>query len=187
MKNKKYQDTIDFIKRSEYVERDEFQKLIKKAEFKLNKRLERKILARLQKLSPEHIEANMVEYKRLVQLFPKNRRYKKKIIYYEKRLYDIRRQPPLLITQRQYGEKWPFLVAKGKLECIPPGIIIFKANNKKYAINGLASSRGYKDLNEIWKDAPSNQENSTNRINKMDLGVIISKGLELCTPLPQNK
>jgi hypothetical protein len=72
---------------------------------------------------------------------------------------------------------------------MPPGIITFKTRNKTYAINGLASSRGYKDIDEIWKDDPRKQgmEHSGNLITKVDLGAIISKGLELCTPLPRNK
>jgi hypothetical protein len=189
MNNQKYQEAIDLIKRSEYAERYEFQKMIQKAEFEIKKIQERKILARLKKLPPENIEANILEYKGLLQLFPQSRKYQKKLKYYEKRLDEVRRQPPILITQEQYGDEWPFLVAKGVLECMPPGIITFKAHNKTYAVNGLANSRGYKDIDEIWKDDPKQlgMEDSTNIINKVDLGAIISKGLELCTPLPQNK
>jgi len=187
MTDKKYQEAIDLIKQSEYVERYEFQKLIQKAELEIKKIQERKILARLKKLPAKNIEANILEYKDLVKLFPQKRRYQKKLKYYEKQLDKLRRQPPILITEEKYGEEWPFLVAEGVLECMPPGIITFKANNKTYAINDLATSRGYKDLDEIWKDAPRKpgMENSANFINKVDLGAIISKGIELCTPLPQ--
>ncbi len=189
MKAKKYQEAIDLIKRSEYAERYEFQKLIQKAEFQIKKMEEQKILARLRRLPPDNIEANIIEYKGLLQLFPQNRKYQKKLKYYKKRLDEVRRQPPILITEEQYGEEWPFIVSKGVLECMPPGIITFKARNQTYAVNGLASSRGYKDIDEIWKDDPRQlgMENSANVINKIDLGAIISKGLELCTPLPQNK
>lgn len=189
MKAKKYQDAIDLIKRSEYVERYEFQKLIQKAELEIKKIQGRKILARLNRLRKrphKHIEAIILEYKSLVQLFPDKIKYQKKLKYYEKQLDEVRRQPPILITRKEYGEEWPFLVSKGVLECMPPGILTFKANNKTYAVNNLASSRGYTDIEEIWKDDPRKprMENSAN-ITKIDLGAIISKGLELCTPLPQ--
>ncbi len=185
MKKKKYQKVIDLINRSEYAERYEFKKIIQKAELGLKKIEERRILAKLKRLPPEYLEENIRGYKNLLELFPKNKKYHNRLKYYEKRRDDARRHPPLLITQKQYGEEWPFIVAKGVLECMSPGILTFKVRDKVYAINGLASSRGYKDKEEIWKEDPNKQGME---INKVDLSAIISKGLELCsTPLPKNK
>jgi hypothetical protein len=179
MKRKKYNQVISLINESEYVELYEFQKIIQKAELGLKKIEERRILAKLKRLPPEYIEENIRGYKNLLELFPKNRKSQKRLKYYEKRLDESRRRPPILITQEQYGEEWPFTVSKGILECILPAIITFKANNQVYAVNNLAKSRGYKDLDEIWKDDPNKQGME---INKVDIGAIISKGLELCAP-----
>jgi hypothetical protein len=180
-----FQEAIKFASESEYAEHPKMKRLIKRAKFRKKKAKEKRILARLRNIPPTHIEANIREYSNLVKLFPKNEKYNRKLEYYKRQLIELRKQPPLLVTQEQYGDKWPFTVPKGKLECFPPGIITFRANEKTYAVNGLASSRGYPKIDEIWRDDPNQEEvqEGTVFIMKVDMGPIINKGLDLCNPL----
>ncbi len=86
------------------------------------------------------------------------------------------------ISERDYGDKWPLLVSKGKLNCEGAGsnhgAVTFKAAGETYAVNGIALSRakkrGWKKIDEIWKDNPDVPG------LKMDLTPIIEKGLSLC-------
>ncbi len=135
---------------------------------------EQKILTILQNLSSDQVEENLTEYTNLVMLFPNQQNYQKKLVYYKNRLAKNRRTS-VFITQTEYGDNWPFTVSYGELECLPPGIIIFKANDKTYAVNKLAAnSRQYKNLSDIWK------ETSNQSMTKVDISLIINKGLKLC-------
>ena len=184
MKRRKYQQAIDFAKQSEYAEHPRIQTLIKRAEFQLKKAREKNILARLRNIPSTEIESNIREYAKLLQIFPDNEKYQRKLAHYKEQLDQLRRQPPLLIMQQQYGDKWPFTVPEGKLECLPPGIITFRVDNKTYAVNNLASSRGYKDIDPIWREHPQ-MTNSQNvpLTTKVDMLPLINRGLELCQPL----
>ena len=185
IKGRKYEQAIELAKSSEYAQHPKILKLIEKAKLQRKRAEEKKILARLRNLSPTQIEVHIREYSRLIKLFPDNQKYQRKLKHYKKKLIDLRRQPALLITQEKYGNKWPFTVPQGKLECLPPGIVTFRLDDKTYALNGLASSRGYLDIDEIWKEDP-NQEKlppGTELITKVDMGQIIHEGLKLCNPL----
>jgi len=57
----------------------------------------------------------------------------------------------IFVTKSEFGNKWPFTVDKGFVECRDDAII-FYANDKAYAVNGTASRLGYATINEIWKD-----------------------------------
>jgi len=105
----------------------------------------------------------------------------RKLMFYKKKLIDLRRQPALLITRDKYGDKWPFIVNQGYLECLPPGIVTFRLNDKIYAVNGLASSRGYLDIDEIWREDPIHEKlpHDSEMITKVDMGLIIHEGLKL--------
>ncbi|OAD19757.1 hypothetical protein THIOM_004593 [Candidatus Thiomargarita nelsonii] len=173
MKKKQYEKSLAFVKQSEYALDADFQILIKKAQRQLNQVTEKKILAKLKKLSSKQIKANLREYTELVRLFPDNKKYQDKLKYYKKELAKRRKLPSLLITAEEYGDKWPFTVSEGILECMPPGIVTFNVNDNIYALNDLASllasARGYKNLDEI-------------RIESMpvELTLFKEKGLELC-------
>ncbi len=171
MKAHQYEKTIAFVKQSEYAHHPDFQKLIKKAQGELNQATEKKILASLKKLSSKQIKANLREYTELVRLFPDNKKYQDKLKYYKKALAKQRKLPSLLITAKEYEDKWPFTVSKGELECMPPGIVTFNVNDNIYALNDLASflasARGYKNLEEI-------------RNPSVDLSLFKEKGLKLC-------
>jgi hypothetical protein len=179
-----YQNAIDSANQSKYADLPRMKRLVKKAIFKQKKAQEKKILAKLRDIPATYIEANIREYTNLVKIFPENEKYNEKLKRYKTELIDLRRQPPLLLTQEQYGDKWPFTVPQGKLECFPPGIITFKVKEKAYAVNSLASSRGYPKIDAIWRDDPNQLglQPGSILLMKVDITQIINIGLELCKP-----
>ena len=73
--------------------------------------------------------------------------------------------PPTLphgreVTRAEFGERWPFSVERGVVDCVGVSEAVFRANGVTYAINGrarsLAKSHGYVDLadSDIWRDDP---------------------------------
>ena len=87
----------------------------------------------------------------------------------------------VVITESEFGERWPFTISRGTLSCTPfgkHGIVTFTANGKTYAVNGLAKGRakqnGWREIDEIWKANPSFPGTKT------DMHPIIEKGLSLC-------
>jgi len=147
----------------------ELQELAQQAKAELDRATEKKILSKLQKLSPYQIEQHEEEYAKLAAIFPQNEEYRSKLEYYRKRLTH-ERKVDVVITQDEYGEKWPFTIAQAKLDCTPPGIVTLSTHEKTYAVNDLASSQGnYDNLDEILKDGP-----------EIDTNSILDKGLSLC-------
>ena len=179
MEKGQYTKATKLANQFNYATLPAFQKIINKQRTKAKSLEEQKILARLQSLSPDQIEANLREYNTLVKLFPNEDKYQRKLEDYKKQLIELRRQPPVMITQTEYGERWPFTVPKGELECRLPGIVTFKVDDIIYAINGLAISRGFQSIDNIWRNE-SNKEGVA--VKKVALGPIISKGLYLCNP-----
>jgi hypothetical protein len=185
IQNHQYEKAYDKAQRyvNEFKEDPKLHELAKRAQQLFIQATEQQILDRLKNISPSQIEFNIREYSQLVKLLPDNKDYLSKLEYYKKQLVNLRKQPPLLITQNQLGEQWPFTVSQGTLECIPPGIVTFRVKNKTYAVNGLASSRGYAKIDEIWREDPNKQGQwRVGLITKMDLANIIKKGLDLCNP-----
>lgn len=91
-----------------------------------------------------------------------------------------------VITAEDFGARWPFTVSSGELVCKKPGAVIFIANGKRYAVNGLAMSDDRNvDINEIWKE-DTESETAKALIErglkppKIGISAIISRGLELC-------
>ena len=74
------------------------------------------------------------------------------------------------IRKSDYGERWPFKIARGWLRCEGAGAIILSAQGTDYAVNGLASSR-YAPIQAVWK---------SDQADDIDAGPIISRGLTLC-------
>ena len=106
-------------------------------------------------------------------------------------------EPGTDITRMELGDKWPFSVDSGKLECIQDAVV-FHANGKVYAVNGFAETMGYDAIDEIWVEDPSFFEiakaiaSSENRPidevvksmgtpPKISIGEVIRKGLKLCS------
>lgn len=74
---------------------------------------------------------------------------------------------------------WPLTVEQGTLRCEANSAVIFQSpEGTKYALNGTATARadqrGYADVDEIWRDNPDVPG------LKVDIGGLISDGLELC-------
>jgi predicted Zn finger-like uncharacterized protein len=62
-------------------------------------------------------------------------------------------EPGKYITQQEYGENWAFTVDSGYIYSKRMAAI-FKTGGVEYQLNGIASARGYKPINSIWKDNP---------------------------------
>lgn len=165
MSARKYEQAYRFASRFEH---EALKELAERAEIKLSKKMEKEILAQLKKTASDQVETNVELYAKLVELFPENLRYARKLAYYKSKLTYQRKKPTDVISQEEYGEKWPFTILSGKLECIPPGIVTLQANKKTYAVNVLASSRNYRPIKEVLKD------------EQVDIDFIIEKGLSLC-------
>jgi hypothetical protein len=181
IKRRKYIEAIQFGSQSVLADDKKVVKLIKKAKYRQKKIEEKKILARLRNIPDDYLEANIREYSHLVNLFPNNRKYKNKLDNYKRRLVAMRKQPPKLITKDMFGDQWPFTVSEGELECLPPALVTFKVNGIIYAVNSLASSRGYQSINRIWKTDP-NRLNEAGFPAKADISPIVHTGLALCNP-----
>jgi hypothetical protein len=84
----------------------------------------------------------------------------------------------LLITQKDYGDKWPFTKEKGILTCKGTkklGEVVLTVDGVPYAINGTAKrTRENQPLEKIWADNPAIPG------TKKNLGDVIDKGLALC-------
>jgi len=79
------------------------------------------------------------------------------------------------ISNATFQGEWMLTVDSGELLCEAPNTVIFIApDGTKYAVNGTAKSRGYTDIQPIWKDNP--QIPGT----KVNIGSLIDEGLKLC-------
>lgn len=88
----------------------------------------------------------------------------------------------LPIQRSQFGSAWPFKVESGMLSCRRGDEVVFEANGRVYAINGLARGnlerKGYIDLDAIWLQDPTNPDPHM----RVDIGPMIDRGLTLCGP-----
>ena len=97
-----------------------------------------------------------------------------------------------IIKQGEFGDKWPFTVSEGLLECEGPSVVTFRANGRTYAVNGMALSRNFADVKPIWRydmkmieglakalDMTIEETKRTNPI-RISIGPIIDAGLTLC-------
>ncbi len=86
----------------------------------------------------------------------------------------------LPIQRSQFGSAWPFKVESGVLSCRRGDEVVFEANDRVYAINGLArgnlARKGYVDLEAIWLQDPTNPA----PYMRVDIGPMIDRGLALC-------
>lgn len=83
---------------------------------------------------------------------------------------------PVHVTQAEYGEKWPFTVPEGDIECVDRVAMVFVAGGKRYALNGMAKSRA-DSIRPIWRDLEPGSP------MKVNLGPILERGLDACPDL----
>jgi Protein of unknown function (DUF2511) len=76
------------------------------------------------------------------------------------------------IARAEFGDAWPFTVDSGVLSC-DNGAIIFTSGAVAYGVNGLAKSRGYRRIEEIW-----NWRDGI--VARMDLTPIFERGQQRC-------
>jgi|SRR6267143_4487554 len=86
------------------------------------------------------------------------------------------------IRAADYGDRWPFTVSEGIIECTPfresLHVLTFTSGGQTYGLNGtarnLAREKGNAEITVIWKDDPKNGG------AKINIGPIIDKALSLC-------
>jgi len=83
------------------------------------------------------------------------------------------------VSSADFPGEWMLTVDKGELICKAPKgtantIVFIVPDGTEYGVNGIATSRGYADIQPIWKDNPEIPG------TKINIGPLISKGLELC-------
>lgn len=83
------------------------------------------------------------------------------------------------VTQSEYGDRWPFTVTEGELDCLNRADVVLRVNGEVYAINGTARNKTaeYKDLGEIWRDQPDHSEGKVPIPSEM-----IERGRAICSP-----
>jgi hypothetical protein len=77
------------------------------------------------------------------------------------------------LSEKDFGDKWPFTVSAGTLACDGPGVI-FLVNGKAYALNGAAMMRGYLASDPIVLPDPNN------KFGKKSTEAVLNKGMEMC-------
>ena len=77
-------------------------------------------------------------------------------------------QPGIEVNQSQYANHWPFEVEQARLRCEGKGAVILSVGGTDYAVNGLAASNRYRQIQAVIIDP------------KIDFGPLISRGLTLC-------
>ena len=84
------------------------------------------------------------------------------------------------------SDEWPLSVATGELRCLEGDILVFINQNTEYAVNGMATARGYEDIDSIWKAPPPMLVDGTNyappKMNMVlleELDNVCSSGLPL--------
>lgn len=91
-----------------------------------------------------------------------------------------RARGPIMITQQDLGDAWPFTVDSGLLDCRGAGEVVFTVDGRSYAVNGLAKgTKKYDDISPIWSLILTSGSSSD---AKKDIGPIITRGLALCPP-----
>ena len=83
------------------------------------------------------------------------------------------------ITRDEYGEKWPFTVDEGILNCEIASAVVLRVGGTTYGVNGLGANR-YGPIDPIWRDHPSAAEDPRFKGRKVNMGPIIDRGLLLC-------
>lgn len=83
-----------------------------------------------------------------------------------------------IVRASDFGDRWPFTVAEGRVNCMGPGSnVVFTApDGRTYAINGTArGSRRWADITPIWKSTgPLTQYTPLERLPESDRQAIFA-------------
>ena len=68
-----------------------------------------------------------------------------------------------LVNATDLGDRWPFTVAEGEIDCIRGPEVsgkrvnaaVFRSAGTTYALNGAAKQRGYLEIDPIWRADPA--------------------------------
>ena len=61
-----------------------------------------------------------------------------------------------LVTSEELGERWPFTVGSGHVECLEGGTPVFRTGGTTYALTGYgATNLGFPEIDPIWRDNPN--------------------------------
>jgi hypothetical protein len=88
------------------------------------------------------------------------------------------------LTATELGDRWPFTVAEGEIDCIRGreesgrrlDAIVFRSGGKTYALNGVAERRGDLPINPIWKADPTKPE------RRVNLAPVLYLAVKECDP-----
>ena len=84
-----------------------------------------------------------------------------------------------LVSRAQFGDAWPLTVDAGELLCLPPSLVVLRAQDgRMFALNGTAASR-YPSIEPIWARDESLSK-LTGEDMRVSIGPLITKGLTLC-------
>ena len=116
---------------------------------------------------------------------------------------SVSKKSLIKLSQSDYGEKWPLTVESGFVKCLPlgAGAVVFMSEGNTYAINGIAKGfakqKGFKDIDKIWKYAPTYYKAAVEDakltgktveevikikggLPKINISPVIEAGLKLC-------
>lgn len=79
-----------------------------------------------------------------------------------------------LITKEEFGDKWPFTVDEGRIECRQAGALVFVSGEFEYQLNGMASQLGYASINSVWRWNPDIEG------TRIPLTPVIQRAQSLC-------
>jgi hypothetical protein len=85
-------------------------------------------------------------------------------------------EPPrgVLLTKEQLGENWPLTVDSIRVDCIDAYAAVAYHGNVTYALNGLANSRGFAEIEPIWRPNPKLEG------TRINIGPLIDAALRQC-------
>lgn len=68
---------------------------------------------------------------------------------------DVDGEPAGYVERDDFGDAWPLTVDSGRVRCEPYETYVFVGpGGTEYALNGLAETEGYADIEPIWRDDP---------------------------------
>lgn len=59
------------------------------------------------------------------------------------------------VTEDQFGDAWPLTVDRGIIRLTDGISATFNDGDTTWALNGMATSRGFPEIDPIWRDNPS--------------------------------